>query len=50
MLVFDTNVLVYAVDEDSPFHDVYRDVIFRARGNGSESFVRWSASATNSSG
>ena len=42
MLVFDTNVLVYAVDEDSPFHDVCRNLVARARRNGSQSFVTWS--------
>ena len=42
MLVFDTNVLVYAVDEDSPSHDVCRDLVSRARRNGSQSFVTWS--------
>ena len=42
MLVFDTNVLVYAVDEDSPFHDVCRDLVSQARRNGSQSFVTWS--------
>ncbi len=39
MLVFDTNVLVYAVDEDSPFHDVCRELVSRARRDGSESFL-----------
>ena len=42
MLVFDTNVLVYAVDEDSPFHDGCRDLVSRARSNRAQSFVTWS--------
>lgn len=42
MLVFDTNVLVYAVDEDSPFHDVCRDLVSQARRGESQSFVTWS--------
>ena len=42
MLVFDTNVLVYAFDEDSPFHDAYRDLVSQTRRNESQSFVTWS--------
>jgi len=42
VLVFDTNVLVYAVDEDSPFHDGCRDLVSRARSNRAQSFVTWS--------
>ena len=42
MLVFDTNVLVYAVDEDSPFHDPCRDRILRARIDPSPAFLTWS--------
>ena len=34
-------MLVYSVDEDSPFRDVCRDLASRARRNGSESFVTW---------
>ena len=42
MQVFDTNVLVYTVDEDLPFHNSCRDLMSRARRNGSQSFVTWS--------
>ena len=42
MLVFDTNVLVDAVDEDSPFHDVCCDLVSRALRDESQSFVTWS--------
>ena len=31
MLVFDTNILVYAADEDSPFHPECHNLIVRAR-------------------
>ena len=41
MLVFDTNVLVYAVDEDSPFHEPCRDRILQARNDPSPSFLTW---------
>ena len=42
MLVFDTNVLVYAVDEDSPFHAPCRDLVLQARKDPSPSFLTWS--------
>ena len=42
MLVFDTNVLVYAADEDSPFHAPCRDRVARARDDVSPAFVTWS--------
>lgn len=39
MLVFDTNILVYAVDEDSPFHAPCRDRLLLARDDPSPSFL-----------
>ncbi|MXZ71408.1 MAG: PIN domain-containing protein [Acidobacteria bacterium] len=42
MLVFDTNVLVYAVDEDSPFHGPCRERVSRARSDASPAFLTWS--------
>ena len=42
MLVFDTNVLVYAIDEDSPFHAPCRDRVSQARNDASPAFVTWS--------
>ena len=42
MLVFDTNVLVYAVDEDSPFHTSCRERVSQARKDASPAFVTWS--------
>ncbi len=42
MLVFDTHVLVYAVDEDSPFHGPCRDRLLLARDDPSPSFLTWS--------
>ena len=42
MLVFDTNVLVYAVDEDSPFHEPCRARVVQAREGSSPAFVTWS--------
>ncbi len=42
MLVFDTNVLVYAVDEDSPFHGPCRDRVSQARDDASPTFLTWS--------
>ena len=39
MLVFDTNVLVYAADADSPFHAPCRDRVSRARLDASPAFV-----------
>ena len=42
MLVFDTNVLVHAADEDSAFHASCRDRVARARDDVSPAFVTWS--------
>lgn len=42
MLVFDTNVLVYAVDEDSPFHEPCRARVVQAREGSSPAFLTWS--------
>ena len=42
MLVFDTNVLVYAIDEDSPFHEPCRARVVQAREGPSPAFVTWS--------
>ena len=39
MLILDTDVLVYAGDQDSPFHDVCRNSVSRARRTGSQSFI-----------
>ncbi len=41
MLVFDTNVLVYAVDEDSPFHEPCRARVVQARDGPAPAFVTW---------
>lgn len=41
MLVFDTNVLVYAVDEESPFHDRCRRRVMQARDDPSPAFLTW---------
>ena len=41
MLVFDTNVLVYAVDEESPFHDQCRRKVIEARDDPSPAFLTW---------
>ena len=41
MLVFDTNVLVYAVDQDSPFHAPCRDRVRRACSDPSPAFLTW---------
>ncbi len=41
MLVFDTNVLVYAVDQDSPFHDPCRNSVLQARDDPSPAFLTW---------
>ena len=40
MLLFDTNVLVYAVDEDSPFHEPCRERVSRARSDASPAFLQ----------
>ena len=42
MLVFDTNVLVYAADEDSPFHEPCRARVVQARDGPSPAFLTWS--------
>ena len=41
MLVFDTNVLVYAVDQDSPFHGPCRNSVLQAREDPSPAFLTW---------
>lgn len=41
MLVFDTNVLVYAVDEDSLFHDPCRQLVSQAMDDPSPAFLSW---------
>ena len=41
MLVFDSNVLVYAVDEESPFHDRCRRRVMQARDDPSPAFLTW---------
>lgn len=41
MLLFDTNVLVYAADADSPFHARCRDRVSQARRDASPAFVTW---------
>jgi len=41
VLAFDTNVLVYAVDEDSPFHDRCRRKVLQARDDPSPAFLTW---------
>ena len=41
MLVFDTNVLVYAIDEDSEFHDPCRRHLDEARRDPSPAFLTW---------
>ena len=41
MLVFDTNVLVYAVDRDSPFHTQCHDRVIQAREDPSPAFLTW---------
>ena len=42
MLVFDTNVLIHAADEDSPVHAPCRDRVAQARDDVSPAFVTWS--------
>ena len=42
MLVFDSNVLIHAADEDSPFHAPCRDRVAHARDDASPAFVTWS--------
>ena len=41
MLVFDTNVLTYAVDEDSPYHDPFRQRVLQARNDPSPAYLTW---------
>ena len=41
MQVFDTNVLVYAFDEDSQFHGPCRAAVSRAHKDPSPSFLTW---------
>lgn len=41
MLVFDTNVLVYAVDENSDFRDPCRQRLEKSRFNPSPVFLTW---------
>ena len=41
MLVFDTNVLVYAVDKDSLFHESCRQRVELAREDPSPTFLSW---------
>lgn len=41
MLVFDTNVLVYAVHRDSPFHLACFNFLEESRGNSEPSFLTW---------
>ena len=41
MLVIDTNVLIYAVDKDSPFHNPCRSFILEARQDPSPAFLTW---------
>ena len=40
-MVFDTNVLIYAVDHDSPFHSPCRDSVLHARNDPSPAFLTW---------
>lgn len=42
MQVFDTNVLVCALDGDSPFHEPCRTCVLQAREDPSPSFLTWS--------
>ncbi len=42
MFVVDTNVLVYAADEDSPFYRPCRDCLHAWRGQASAWYVTWS--------
>ena len=41
MLVFDTNILIYAADADSPFHLECRNLIARARADPSPAYLSW---------
>lgn len=41
MFVIDTNILVYAADEDSPFHDRCRELIDDWRNQNSAWYITW---------
>lgn len=41
MFVVDTNILVYAADEDSPFHSRCRELIEEWRGQASPWYTTW---------
>ncbi len=41
MFVVDTNILVYAADEDSPFHRRCRELVDEWRGQASAWYVTW---------
>lgn len=41
MLVFDTNVLVYTVDENSDFRDACRQGLEESRSDPSPAFLTW---------
>ena len=41
MLVFDTNILIYAADESSPFHRQCRRLISREREDPSPAYLSW---------
>lgn len=41
MFVVDANVLVYAADEDSPFHERCRQLLERSRAQASAWYVTW---------
>ncbi|MCY3751368.1 MAG: PIN domain-containing protein [Gammaproteobacteria bacterium] len=40
-MVFDTNILIYAVDEASPFHDRCREDLLQACKDPSPAFLTW---------
>ena len=42
MFVVDTNVLVYAADEESPLHDACRSLVATARGRAAAWYLTWS--------
>ncbi len=41
MLVFDTNILIYAADQDSPFHASCRACLMQAYEDPSPAFLTW---------
>lgn len=41
MLVFDTNVLIYAIDEDSHFHQQCRDLLIEACTDAWPAYLTW---------